>query len=462
MKGSIMKHVFRISIVVSVLFCCSCQKSESCIDSDLKTKATEVVQEEPNAKQWFAEAGLGMFIHWGISASDPCGSLEISWSMITGWAGPQATRTPVQYWKLADDFKAENYDPDNWMKAAKEAGFRYAVLTAKHHDGYALWPSEYGSYSTKQHLGRRDLVKEYVEACRKNGLKVGLYFSPADWYYNQDYMSFRLGTEGFDLWAKTDPNGSPVGIYHEDIELKKMPDEWTEKFKDFMRGQVIELLTNYGKIDLLWFDYNFRPDHVGITMDEIRAISPGTIVNHRLHGHGDFLTYELALPKEKPPKDTWEACTLMGAGWAHRKDERQKPFPELLEWFVKTRAMGGNLLLNVAPRPDGTLPDGVYERFDQFADWLKVHKESVFGTQGGYWNNLSNYPVTMRDKIWYVHLVPSIEEPIHINSDKIPEKIRLMRTKEKISWNPDPNGFTIDLDPAKRTEPVEVLKIKWK
>ncbi len=149
--------------------------------------------------QWFENAGLGLFIHWGISSNSPKGNSEISWAMIRNlpWDPKNTgTLTPTEYFKLAEQFDPQNYDPDKWLAAAAKAGFRYAVMTTKHHDGYALWPSEYGEYSTRQYLDGRDLVRPYVEACRKNGLKVGLYYSPPDWYFRRHYMSFNYNSDG--------------------------------------------------------------------------------------------------------------------------------------------------------------------------------------------------------------------------------------------------------------------------
>src|SRR4051794_28637639 len=156
--------------------------------------------------QWYPDASFGLFIHWGISSVK---AMNISWPMIPGrplaakriddpaererivreedWNlnGKKPLISPNEYWAMARDFNPQSYDPDKWLKAAKEAGFTYAVLTARHHEGFALWPSEYGDFSTKNYMGGRDLIKDYVEACRRNGLKVGLYYSPPDWHFDR-------------------------------------------------------------------------------------------------------------------------------------------------------------------------------------------------------------------------------------------------------------------------------------
>src|SRR3954453_3030206 len=140
--------------------------------------------EHPDA-QWFPEAGLGLFIHWGLASVK---AINISWPMMEGRGNPAIT--PNEYWKQVESFDPRKYDPNKWLKAAKAAGFTYAVFTTPHHEGFAMWPSAFGGFDTRNHMGGRDLVKPYVEACRKNGLKVGFYYSPPDWYFDKDYVNF--------------------------------------------------------------------------------------------------------------------------------------------------------------------------------------------------------------------------------------------------------------------------------
>ncbi len=426
----------------------------------------QALQEDTDPKAWYADAGLGMFLHWGISAAHPEGAIEISWSMVKDWIDSEkATMTPNEYFKLAEVFDPQEYNPDKWCKEAAEAGFTYAVLTTRHHDGYALWPSEYGEFSTKQYMNGRDLVGEYVAACRKYGLKVGLYYSPPDWYFNREYMSFRLGTKGFDLWAETQPDAAPLGVNHEEIELKQMPPEHIQAFKDYMKGQVTELLTNWGTIDLLWFDYNFK-GHVGITMDEVRAISPNTVVNHRLHGKGDFLTFEGDFPKEDPANTgypAYEVCVVMNPGWAHRKDESTKDIGIFTEWFVKSRSMGCNFLPNFAPRPDGRLPESVYERMGELTAWMAHSRESVFDIKGAYWRELAQYPVTMSkdESVWYVHFLPGDKEPAVLKDTREPKAVTLLRTGEPVEYEVTADGVKLTLDEAMKTKAVDVVKVVW-
>ena len=138
--------------------------------------------------QWFPKAGFGLFVHIGMSAVH--GGIDLSWGMLKNKSWEDGELCPVDYWKMADRWNPVNFKPEVWAKQAKEAGFRYVVFITKHHDGYTMWPSKYSDFGVEQKMGGRDLVKEVVEACRKNGLKIGLYFSPIDWHFDRNYMSF--------------------------------------------------------------------------------------------------------------------------------------------------------------------------------------------------------------------------------------------------------------------------------
>lgn len=190
------------------------------------------------ARQWFPEACLGLFICWGISSVD--GNHDLSWGMIAHcpFAPKSVALTPEAYWRLADRFNPQQYHPEHWLQAAKDAGFGYAVLTTRHHDSYALWPSQYGELSTRTKLGGRDLVREYVEACRKVGLKVGFYYSPPEWYFNREYLSFGYGTKG----TAESPH---LGLWHEPVQLPRKPADLEDRYLAYVNGQVTELMTRY-------------------------------------------------------------------------------------------------------------------------------------------------------------------------------------------------------------------------
>src|SRR5215469_13006582 len=277
--------------------------------------------------QWYPDAGLGLFIHWGIASVK---AMNISWPMIPGRAlakeritdpaereriiregdynldGKPNSITPNEYWEMARDFNPQKYDPDKWLKAAKAAGFEYVVLTTRHHEGFALWPSAYGNFDTKNYMGGRDLLKPYVDACRKYGLKVGFYYSPPNWYFEKDFKNcmYGGGAKKNPEFPALDADLKPRTNHPSAEELKKHQ----KAYDEMVRGQVTELLTRYGKIDLLWFDGKPPDGSQCITQDEIRKLQPGIVINPRLHGHGDFVTYERTLSARKPVTGWAEFC----------------------------------------------------------------------------------------------------------------------------------------------------------
>jgi alpha-L-fucosidase len=198
--------------------------------------------------------------------------------------GKKPEITPNQYWSMAKDFNPTKYDPDLWLKAAKEAGFTYAVLTTRHHEGFALWPSAYGNFDTKNFMGGRDLLKDYIAACRRNGLKVGFYYSPPDWNFDRDYMSFLYGgaRKLNPEFPSLDADLKPRTTEHSRDEIAKHQAEYAA----LVNGQVEELLTRYGKIDLLWFDGKPAAGNQKIISPErIRELQPGIVINPRRFRH---------------------------------------------------------------------------------------------------------------------------------------------------------------------------------
>ena len=410
--------------------------------------------------QWFPEARLGVFFHWGISSVFGIG--DLSWSMIKqgvdfrhhqceryGPAAVQAKMTPEKYWSQAERFQPDRYDPRAWLRAAKKAGAAYAVLTTKHHDGYALWPSAHGDFSTRTHMGGRDLVGEYVEACRAEGLKVGLYYSPPDWWFNRAHMSFHYG--------KLKPD---LGVRHEPVTLPVLsPGEEKERmgrFQAFIRGQVEELLTRYGRIDLLWFD---GEGYDAIEMARLRELQPGIVINSRAHGTGDFMTPECSFPKAKPA-GWWEMCHIWNDGaWGYLTHETYKPLGWMLSEFARCRSWGGNLLINVAPDARGELPPTAYRRLAELERWMGHSGDALRGESSDEWPERSNVPTTRRGGTLYAHALFSFGEPIRIRGIGRPASVRLLRTGEEIAFVHDGGELTIDLPLDLRTAEVDVVEI---
>lgn len=371
--------------------------------------------------QWFAHAGLGMFLHWGISAVS--GEFDLSWGMITGWelahrkitqaeADDMVRRkcyrdsgketTPNEYFALAERFLAEKYNPDEWLYAAKKAGFTYAVLTTRHHDGFALWPSKFGGWNTNNYLHGRNLVGEFVQACRKYGIRVGLYYSPPDWYFNRDYMSYLIYTakKNNPMLPDLDANYDPV----------KLPNQaalhaHNRLYADYVNGQLEELLTEFGKIDLLWLDGSM-PDGFVFPLEKIRALQPGIVVNHRMHGTGDFETCEVTETAVRPKK-WWEFCTQWPSrGWAYLKNVPYRSLGEITSEFVRTLAWGGNYLLDIGPMADGTFPPEAKAALSEFTQWHTQNREGLTQVLPLAENERCSVPAVAKDNCRYLYLLP--------------------------------------------------------
>ncbi len=331
----------------------------------------------PGAKWFYEPVQLGLFIHFGISAVH--GDLDISWGMMDNpvrRAKGNGIATPREYWALAEKFDPKNYDPEKWLTAAKEAGFTYAILTTRHHDGFALWPSNVGDFSTKNYMNGRDLVREYADACRKVGLKVGFYYSPPDWRFDQKYRSFAI-----DSCTEENPSNPHMDIDHKPIEgnLPEMPAEHFDRYIEYMNAQVRELLTNYGQVDLLWFDGSVKDVSRAISIEEIRALQPQIVVNDRLWGWGigDYCSkFECRLPEEDPAMP-WETCQIwhVGGGWSWVKNaDKYRDLETTRHQYEVCKKWGGNLLLNVAPDANGSLPEAYYKSVKEFGEAIKEIK----------------------------------------------------------------------------------------
>ncbi len=394
--------------------------------------------------QWFGQAALGLFLHWGISSVH--GGGDISWMMMAncGSNTGKATVTPNTYYALADRFHPEKYDPEKWIHAAAEAGFTYAVLTTKHHDGYAMWPSAFGEIGVRKSLPGLDLVRPFVEACRKYGLKVGLYYSPPDWYYNRGYMSFNQGKPDFDM-------------NHHPVVLPKKPDGWDVAYRAYLRNQIEELLTLYGPIDLIWFD-----GQVGgpvISIERIRELQPSIVINPRLHGMGDFATPEVAMPSVRPP-GWWELCCPWSVGgWGYNKREEYRSLSWMLANLAKVRAWNGNLLVNVSPRPDGTLPESCYERMKETAQWMAINRESVVGIDTADHSGQANTPVTQKGNTLYLFVVPEMSEPVDLKIEKRPSSVRLLGGKDFLPFSYKNGKAKIPLDAIRRSPFMDVIAV---
>ena len=317
---------------------------------------TETAEQKSERMQWFADAKLGIFIHWGIYAVD--GTSE-SWSFFNG------ETTHEQYMAQRKGFTARNYDPEAWAKLIKRSGARYAVLTSRHHDGMALWDSREGLNVVRDTPAKRDLVGPFVDALRKNELKVGLYYSLPDWSHD-DYDVFTRKQKRYDYQAD--------------------PARW-QRYLAYYQGQLREIADRYNP-DLYWFDGDWEHDAATWQADAVRSTlrtrNPTVIINSRLAGHGDYSTPEQGVPVLRPADPYWELCLTMNMSWGYRPSDNAYKTPgQLIRIFADTISMGGNLLLDIAPLEDGSLDPRQVRILEEFGRWTGKHAAAIYGTRAG-------------------------------------------------------------------------------
>ncbi|MCU0248179.1 MAG: alpha-L-fucosidase [Bryobacter sp.] len=429
------------------------------INQELAARKPALVPTTHADAQWFPNAGLGLFLHWGIASVH--GNIDLSWGMMKG-LGNGVKITPEEYFRLAERFRPERWDPDRMMQAAARAGFRYAVLTTKHHEGFALWPSRFGEFNTTKFAGGMDLVKPFVEACRKHGIRVGFYYSPGDWYYAREYMSFHYRSAH--CWQNTGlgcrPDVPDFNTRFEPVTLPPRTAKFEREFRDYKRGQIRELLTRYGKVDLLWFDMT----DVVMTPEEIRELQPGIVINNRMgSGTGDFLTPEGSFPKQRP-EGWWELCAIWSSpywGYVKSNEERYLPTGSFLATLAKARSWSGNLLMNAAPRPDGAMPGPFWKGMEELAGWMEHSKAAVFGVSGGPWPEECPCPVTTKGDTRYLLVPPDWKQAsVELRSDRRAAGATLLRTGAVLPVTQGPGRITVGLPPESRTAMVDVVALR--
>ena len=443
--------------------------------------------------QWFPEAGFGLFVHWGIHSLRELGP---SWSMYDHRFAPRLPRdiSVEDYYALAKEFDPTNYDPNVWMDMAASMGMRYVVLTTKHHDGFCLWPSAYGDYNVKCGADGRDLLREYVDAARRHGLKVGFYFSPRDWGYNGHRSGFGVPARRFD------GDNKPELPFPKEENRKEYL-----KWIDYTIGQLSELLTQYGTIDVLWFDgANWMGD---VPNDEygnkirnwIYRLQPGIVINPRwgrvvnpdysrnasparrkiASSSGDFYTFESKWDHIVNPKQNagvyepiwFEFCEIWkGWSWGYQKETSSKPDLEsmrrVLDHLSTLRAFGGNYLLNVGPSPQGEIRSDILAESKELSGWIGPRKAAFWGIEPvKRWESYGDVPLTRRDRTLYAHLVgkPRVDrEAISFSIKPAPVSARLLgKPGARVKIRSTPDGFELRLPKTGRDPLGEIVEMKF-
>ena len=391
---------------------------------------------------WFKDAKLGIFIHWGIYAVN---GIDESWSFHNGYISYD------DYMKQLDGFTAKKYDPEYWAKLIKESGAKYTVITTKHHDGVALWDTKQGDLSVvKKTPAKRDVLTPYVKAVREEGLKVGLYYSLLDWS-NPNYPNF--------LRDKT--------RYTED-------DKKWKAFTKFNFGQIEEL-TKFNP-DLYWFDGDWEQSAEKWKAKEIRDLllekTPTTIINSRLQGYGDYETPEQGVPVTKPDGKYWELCMTMNNSWGYQPNDKEyKSVNQIIRILVDCISMGGNLLLDIGPKPDGTIPKEQIDILKGLGRWTSKHGEAIYGTRAGIpFGHFNGYTALSKDKtILYLYVDNKPNGPLLIKGLKnkvnrawvVGNGTKLnTHVVGKLYWSKVPGLLYIDLPEEVQDKDVTVIALQ--
>ena len=321
---------------------------------------TEILTNQTDRLQWFHTAKFGMFIHWGIYSLQRNGE----------WTMNADSISTKDYRELAQQFRGEHFDADTWVRTAKRAGMKYMVLTTKHHDGFCLWNTTTTEFNATKIGPRRDVVREFVAACRRHGMRVGLYWSWVDWSYPDWAKEF--------IWS----------------DLSK----WRKPFKDekkhdrlvkYLHAQVRELLTNYGPVDVFWFDGGFLTAEQYRSRElvvEMRRLQPRILINDRAGVPGDFGNPEGLMPTDGSDR-AWELCHCSAAytTWTAPLEDPAlfAPPRELLGLLSDSTGLGGNFLLNFGPQADGTFPESNLQQLRILGAWMRRNGEAIYGAQAG-------------------------------------------------------------------------------
>jgi alpha-L-fucosidase len=392
--------------------------------------------------EWFIGAGFGLFVHWDHASQQ---GIEISWplvgrSIIPGVVEVEDPVTVDEYQSTAATFNPVEWNAVELARLAKRAGAQYVVFTARHHAGYSMFHTEHSDFGIQNSPFGRDITKEFVDAIRAEGIRVGIYYSLPDWNH-PDYPEFQPSDlpyreEHWPAAGLPENADKPIAT---DRHRRSTPEQWA-RFQQYLRGQLTELLSNYGTIDLLWFDGEWERNEEEWNTRELRelikGLQPNVVINERLLGHGDYKTPEQAFPIEAPT-GPWELCLTIGDNWAYRPDDTADKSPRsLVTTLIEVASRGGNLLLNIGPKGDGSLNPVQVERLGDIARWMERHEESVVGVQPTVGVDFYG-PSTARPGTLYLHLVMTPVEEIVVRG--LPVRritgIRLLETGEALDYS---------------------------
>ena len=394
---------------------------------------------------WFQDAKLGIFIHWGIYAVD---------GVDESWAFYNKKMSWEDYMKQLNGFTASKYNPTDWVNLIKTSGAKYAVLTTKHHDGVALWNTKQNHYSTvKNTPAKRDVLTPFYQELRKQNIKAGAYFSLIDWSH-PDYPAFMKDSMRY--------------------SVKDQAARW-QKFRDFYQSQLNEVADQF-KPDLFWFDGDWEHTAEEWESEKVRANllskNPGAIINGRLMGYGDYDTPEQNVPVTRPKYNWWELCMTINNNWGYQhKDTNWKTPSQIIALFADVVSHGGNLLLDIGPKEDGTIPKEQRELLLELGQWNAKHERAIFGSLAGIPQGHFYGPTTIsKDSTkLYLFLQGQTAGQIMVKGlDNAIQSIKVVGSEKqlshkvvgKISWSPVPGLVYIDVPQGVQDKYMTVLELQ--
>ncbi len=409
--------VLFLTVLMTGFITCKKSSEEEEFGTSMKAETTEQFDAR---MAWWREARFGLFLHWGLY-SIPAGEWEektnhAEWILTTA-------QIPVeQYETFAPHFNPVKFDAAEWVRMAKDAGMKYIVITSKHHDGFSLFDSKTSDYDVMDSTPfKRDILRELAEECRKQGLRICWYHSIMDWHH-PDYLPRRE-------WEKRSAEGADL-----------------DRYVDYMKAQVKELVTNYGDIGVLWFDGEWEstwvPEMGRDLYEFVRALQPDIIINNRVGkgragmsgtydtetAMGDFGTPEQEIPATGLGYD-WETCMTMNNHWGYNKnDDNWKSEEDLIRKLVDIASKGGNFLLNVGPTAEGLFPQPSIDRLKAIGEWMRVYGDSIYGTTASLFSQLTWGRSTTKGQKLYLQVFDwpedgVLEIPGLVNQ---PEKVYLL------------------------------------
>ncbi|MEP3374117.1 MAG: alpha-L-fucosidase [Maribacter dokdonensis] len=427
------------------------------------TQTKKVVQlSDDERMEWWRDAKFGMFIHWGVYSIIGGERGEKIAGGGAEWAMDKLDYTIEEYEKFPAMFNPELFNADDWVKMAKDAGMKYIVITSKHHDGFGLWDSKVSDYDIMDASPfKRDIIRELAEASREQGIRFGVYHSIVDWHHPQAQGNL---FPNYNAGQKDQTVVNP---------------EFPQYYKNYLKPQVKELLTNYGDIDIVWFDGDWIADYtteMGKDMyGFIREMQPNTIINNRVdkgrkgmegmdrEGNfaGDFGTPEQEIPATGIAED-WEACMTMNGTWGYKPDDTKwKSSEDLIQKLVDIVSKGGNFLLNIGPDGYGRFPSQSIRRLKALGEWTDANGEAVYGAKASPFDMPEWGRYTSKDGVIYAHIFNWPEDgKLKLNKAiKLKKASFLSNPQTNINFTTTDEGLILELPETSKEDFVTVLKL---